>query len=601
MAPHESHRQPAPAGATAGSPPPAGLPAAAAGRVDRAPLEANRLALRKMVDEGRILGGYALMVAHRGQVIHQDAYGFGDPETRSVPVSVDTIMRVFSLSKTVTCLAVLACHEDGLLHLDDLVEKHIPAWQGAHVVRHPRAQRGSPEDPEVRRKPTVRHLVTHTSGLGYCSNFGEAPCGAAARSYDGLLQSVDSGDCSSLQEFAESLGRYPLRFQPGTRWEYSFGFDVAARIVEVVSGRSFSEYLSQRILKPLCMRDTGFSVPPSHQRRLAGLFRRVPPAAEGSADAKPGTGASRPQLRCIDPAGSESAWASRKPPALCSGGGIMGNNPVRSRGLVSTTRDALRLALMLRNGGVCAETGHRVFKECTVRLLLRNWLPMPSVTGKSHLEDTFRWERGVGYSPLGQIRVYHPRPKDKESSVGEVSHGGWACTYWTFDPVLDLCFAWFAQDPDMQDFTEHENIWMMARRAVGAMAWKPASVPALGDQPRTKRPAEPGEGGREEGEGGAKSPGSPAEKKGGRKRQRSPKQNEDEESEEAKSPSSSEGKRGGRKRQRSAKQDEDEEPRKPEGPRSGPRKRNCKEEFHSLEGKRGGVRRRLCSLAAAGA
>lgn len=430
----------------------AGLKAKAAKDLgcDPVPLEVVKKALHKAVDDGKIAGGYSALVAHKGALLHHDCYGFGDPVAGHVPMNHDTIMRLYSMTKSFTALAVIALWEDGLVKLDDPVEKYIPSWKNMKVIRHPLAVNGNSKDQPAKRKPTIRNLITHTSGLSYGCDLNTTPGSPVEFAYDPLLQKIDQGTCTSLGEFAEGLGNCPLRFQPGTRWEYSYGFDVAAHVCEVASGQPYDKFLKQRILDPLNMQDTGFSLSPSQQTRLAGLW--------GKAEKKR-------QLKCHDPAGSKSAYVSK--PAVTAGGGILGANAKRGHGLLSSARDALRLGLMLRNKGVSVETGKRVLKESTVKYLIQNWLPMPTVTGVSHLENNFSWGPGLGFCPLGQLGVYHPRTKKTcETRLGEVTMGGLACTYWAFDPELDLALVWFAQYPDMDEWTPEEDLWRAARTAV---------------------------------------------------------------------------------------------------------------------------------------
>lgn len=417
--------------------------------VDPAPLAAVKKALRKAVDDGKS-PFYSAAVAHKGSLVYHDGYGFGDTAAGKVPVSDDTICRMYSMTKTFTAVAVIALWEDGKISLEDPVEKFIPAWKKMKVVGHSsQATAGSKDSPAI-KKPTIRNLITHTSGLGYGRDLGCEASGPAERMYEPGLQSIDQGTTKSLREFAEFLGNCPLRFQPGTAWEYSYGFDVAAHVCEVVSGLPYDKYLKKRILDPLKMQDTGFSLSVSQQKRLAGLWGKTE---------------KKRKFKCIDPPGSKSGFASR--PKVCSGGGILGSNTRGGHGLMSSPRDALRLALMLRNKGVSVETGKRVLKAETVKYLIQNWLPMKTVTGVGHLQSNFTWGPGLGFSPLGQIGVYHPRtPKSCETRLGEVTMGGLACTYWAFDPELDLVLVWFTQYPDMDEWTPEEDLWKAARQAI---------------------------------------------------------------------------------------------------------------------------------------
>merc|ERR1712194_138671 len=118
-------------------------------------------------------------------------------------------------------------------------------------------------------------------------------------------------------------------------------------------------------------------------------------------------------------------------------------------------------------------------------MLMKNWLPMKSVTGVPHEDNTKGMGKGLGYSPLGQVGVHHPGKVDNkpgEARIAEIAWGGWACTYWSYDPGLDLVYIWFAQFPDLPDWTEAEDPFRAAVRAI--TMGKGTSLPRSVDAPK---------------------------------------------------------------------------------------------------------------------
>ena len=291
----------------------------------------------RYVDAGKI-AGCQVVVARGDTVAHAATIGLADRE-RGVPVRPDTIWRIFSMTKPVD--------RRGPPHPLRAGEGGAEGPGRAVPARVPRRQRARARSPtaDVRlvdpaRPMTVRDLLMHTSGIGYgpkgarmdLATLGDRP--PSARMSGG-------GD---LQVLVERLGPEPLRFHPGAHWLYSWSTDVAARVVEVVSGRRFDEYLQATIFDPLGMADTGFSVPDAAIDRFAALYRR--------------DGAKRLVLS-DDPLTS----AYRTHPEFLSGGG----------GLVSTAADYLRFCRMLAGGG--AVDGVRVLAPRTVELMRANHLP----------------------------------------------------------------------------------------------------------------------------------------------------------------------------------------------------------------------------------
>ncbi|MGH1449947.1 MAG: serine hydrolase domain-containing protein [Pseudomonadaceae bacterium] len=277
------------------------------------------------------LAGIATLVWQDDQVIYRDQAGYRNLEEQQ-PLTDDTIYKIFSLTKPITGTALLMLYEEGHFQLDDPVGKYLPELANLQVEIA-----GGPEG-ELRTEPTaqpvtIRQLMTHTAGFTY-GRFSESQTDRLYVEND--LQNIDS----TLADMVTKLGSIPLRQQPGTVWHYSVSVDIQARLVEVLSGMAFDEFLQKRIFTPLGMVDTGFHVAEKQQDRLAVSYT---PTEEGLKPFPNGP------------------WLSK--PAFLNGGG----------GLVSTMDDYLRFARMLLNEGELE--GVRILKPETVQMMRSNQLP----------------------------------------------------------------------------------------------------------------------------------------------------------------------------------------------------------------------------------
>jgi CubicO group peptidase (beta-lactamase class C family) len=240
-------------------------PSEAAGMSARR-LERIRPAMQAYVDRG-VYAGISTLIARRGKVLDAQQFGWRDKEAGS-PMTADTIFRLYSMTKPIVCVALMTLLEEGRVRLIDPLAKTIPAFGTVKVMEAD----GSLVDPA--RPIMLRDLMTHTSGLAY--HFVEdSPLG---KMYDGG-KLLDAG--CSLEAAIDDLARLPLAFQPGSRWRYSVGIDVVARVIEVISGRPLGAFLRERVFEPLGMADTAFGVPPEKRGRLAAMYGRPDPFVIG--------------------------------------------------------------------------------------------------------------------------------------------------------------------------------------------------------------------------------------------------------------------------------------------------------------------------------
>ncbi|HEX5514031.1 MAG TPA: serine hydrolase domain-containing protein [Gammaproteobacteria bacterium] len=361
------------------------------------------------------LPGLSVLVHRRGATAFFDAVGRRDVEVGK-PVTADTIFRVYSMTKPITSVAVMLLYEEGAFQLDDPLAKFLPAFEHMQVMTG-----GDVDDPWLEPASeliTIRQLLTHTAGLTY--NFMQAsPVDQLYRDH----RIVFPGGRGSLAETIDRLAALPLLAHPGSQWSYSVATDVLGRLVEVLSGQAFDDFLAERIFQPLGMHDTAFWVPEEKLDRFAAMYG--PPGTKGMS-AQPARPASemRPQppagLELLDPANGAFA----KPAQVLSGGG----------GLTSTMADYLRFCRMLLNKGEL--DGVRLLGRKTVEFMTTNHLPgdMASM-GQSRFSEAPM--EGVGFG-LGFSVMLDPARAQTIGSVGEYSWGGAASTGFWIDPAEEL-------------------------------------------------------------------------------------------------------------------------------------------------------------------
>ena len=223
--------------------------------------------LQREVESKRLPGAVALIARH-GQVLLHETVGQQDP-SNNVPMGLDAIFRIYSMTKPIVSVAVMMLMERGQLLLSDPVAQHLPEFEDVKVTTHinGHAVQHRPKDP-----PTVQDLLRHTSGLTY-EILGTEPI---QRQYaQAQLASRDRTN----REFSKALAALPLMFEPGTVWEYSRATDLLGALVEVVSGQALGAFLQDNILGPLGMVDTSFVVPPENTTALLSRLRKTPMVA----------------------------------------------------------------------------------------------------------------------------------------------------------------------------------------------------------------------------------------------------------------------------------------------------------------------------------
>lgn len=367
------------------------------------------------------LAGLSVLVYRRGHGAWFETAGHADLERRD-PISADTLFRIYSMTKPITSVAAMMLYEQGAFLLDDPVATFLPEFSDMQVCVG-----GDAEQPRLepaRSLITMRHLLTHTSGLTY-EFMGVSPVDALYRKHHINFH----GEHESLAEATQRLAEMPLLFHPGTRWNYSVSTDVLGRVVEVLSGMSLDRYFEERILAPLGMRDTRFSVVPDKLDRLATEYTFSGASIPARIGAEPTVVPAdlKGELRT-----SDRDPAVRKPVPVFSGGG----------GLTSTTPDYLRFALMLRNGGTL--DGERLLGRKTVEFMRSNHLPGSMADMGEPRFNNAHLGAGLGFG-LGFGVVLNPCHTQVSGSPGEYFWTGMANTQFWIDPVEDLIVIQMAQ------------------------------------------------------------------------------------------------------------------------------------------------------------
>ena len=359
-----------------------------------------RAVMQAHIDNGR-LPGAVMAVALGGHVEMFEALGQRDA-AGGAPMQADSIFRIYSMTKPLVSLAALMLVEEGRLQLGDPIAKYLPEFAGLQVgVQEGDAIRLEP----ARRQPTVHDLLRHTSGFTY----GFLGDSAVQRQYQAAELAQRS---RSNAQFCQALAQLPLAHQPGSCWQYSHSTDVLGALLEVVAGQPLGTLLAERILAPLGMNDTAFSVPREQWHRIAEPFAKDPDSGDPVA-----------------------MMAAREVPALESGGG----------GLVSTADDYIRFLQLMRNRGSLA--GTRLASRKTIE-----WMTADHLGGIPAHGDLLMpgYGFGLGFSVRMQAGLA-PLP----GSVGQYFWSGIGGTLFFVDPAEDLFALLLTQAPNQRIFFRH--------------------------------------------------------------------------------------------------------------------------------------------------
>ncbi len=358
--------------------------------------------MQRYVDEGKI-AGIATLFARQGQVFHAGCYGLADRE-RGRPMQTDTLFRLWSVTKAITAVAVLTLYEEGCFVLDQDIAAFLPAFRETPVFAGMEGDR--PRLVGKERPITVRQLLLHTTGLASGFSLNGTP---PERDMGELFRSISPEHPMNLTALVDGMARIPLAAQPNTTWLYGPSFEVAARLVEVVSSKPYDVFLRERVFEPLGMADTGFVVNAAQLERFSAFYA---PGENGGG------------LKLIEAPEKSGHYQpdGRLPENFLTPGGF---------GLVSTPADLLRFAQMLANRGQL--DGARVLAPRTVDLLATNHLPPSLLPYNFGGQPYYGYGHGLGVHVLmdhGQAGV--------PCSNGEYWKDGGSGTLFWVDPRHEL-------------------------------------------------------------------------------------------------------------------------------------------------------------------
>lgn len=352
--------------------------------------------LKSFVDTNRVAGISALIFENNKEV-YFNAFGMADREA-GIPMDRNSIVRIFSMTKPVTGVALMQLHEKGLFQLDDPLGKYIPAFEQVQVFSG-FDDKGNMKLEAPHRPITVRDITRHTAGF---LNAGNKDLGKLYTDADLMNKN------NTLEQMVAKLAKLPLAFHPGEQWSYGICVDVQAYLVEKLSGERFDQYVLAHVLNPLKMNDTRYV--PSDMKRLAAMYNRSEGKLNRVADS-------------VSNAFNGQEWPLKP-------GGF---------GLTSTLDDYMRFARMLVNGGKLDDAV--VLKDETVKLMATNQLS-DSVTERMWLPSKGQVGFGIDFA----VRLREAQgPDEKVGAVGEFFWDGAASTLFWVDPANRITAVLFMQ------------------------------------------------------------------------------------------------------------------------------------------------------------
>jgi len=355
--------------------------------------------LKSIIDSGKTAAVSAL-IFEKGKEVYYNAFGFADQEAK-IPMDRNTIVRIYSMTKPITGVALMTLYDKGAFQLDDPLSKYAPEFANMKVFKGTDAN-GNPILEPVKRPITVRDITRHTAGFA----------GTDIPVLADMVRKADAmNPANTLTEMAKRLANLPLAFHPGDQWAYGPSVDVQAYLVEKLSGKPFDQYLQETIFNPLKMTNTGYVVAEKDRQRFAALYNRNDNGVLNRA--------SDQQANSFN----TKNWALKP-------GGF---------GLTSTLDDYMKFTQMLVHQGQL--NGVRILKPETVKLMSTNQLS-DTISNRMWLPSKGRVGFGIDFA----VRTSAPQTKDENNgTVGEFFWDGAASTLFWVDPVNDLTAVLFTQ------------------------------------------------------------------------------------------------------------------------------------------------------------
>ncbi|MHA1944837.1 MAG: serine hydrolase domain-containing protein [Candidatus Hodarchaeales archaeon] len=375
---------------------------------------------QEIVDK-RKTGGISCLIYHKGEVLYRKAFGWKDRLNQEC-MGLDTIHRIYSMTKPILCVALLILYEEGFFDLDDPISKFLPEFKEMKVLSSYDKETGAIETIKASKQITIKDLFMHTSGISYGS-WPKIPIDHYyARKFE-----VDTSipvypflekqrNFEPLTNFSKTLSKLPLAFNPGDHYWYGFNHDILGFLIEKLSGENLDDYLKEKLFTKLGMPDTDFSVNKHNKARLSKVYTKSE------------------ENELIELEGPVLDGFYDKPKFLSGGGG-----------LVSTLEDYLHFCQMLLNNG--KYNGLRILKKSTVKLMTTNHFPNnTSVQDKRFIKITdpeWLWwdiEHGMGLGVA--VKIAHNITK---KSIGSHSWEGVLNTHYWIDPKKDIIFILLTQ------------------------------------------------------------------------------------------------------------------------------------------------------------
>ena len=358
--------------------------------------------MQRYIDDDLLAGTVALIARH-GKIVHLEAQGWRDKEADQL-MTADSIFTIMSMTKPIVSVALMSLFEEGRFLLDDPISKWLPEYADLTVVA---SGPGRSRTEALVRPVTVRHVLTHTSGLSLSPRGGRAHQPAP----------------ETLGERIEQSSDIPVAFQPGEGWQYGASTDFVAILVEKISGKSLDVFLQERIFEPLEMEDTHYYVPESKVNRVAAAY---------------------------SPTGPGRTIELFRAPEFREAGTYFGG----VTGLQSTVHDYFRFHQMMLNGGVL--DGARILSPRTINLMISN-----------HVGDLPVYIRGDGYGfGLGYGILMDPGTANEHLSPGSFMWGGaWGTISWV-DPVEDMLGVLMTQVTSYSHLSHRRDFSTLASQAI---------------------------------------------------------------------------------------------------------------------------------------
>lgn len=401
-------------GLPAGKPEEVGMSSERLGRI--------RVAMQRYVDRG-LVPGVVTLVARRGRLVHFEAIGYRDVEAKA-PMTTDTIFRLASMTKPIASVALMMLYEEGHFLLSDPISKFLPEFTNMKVAQAAPADErsGAPYKLVPATRPiTFKHVLTHTAG------FPNTYRGITREEYSRVYPRKNPNE--TIADAVKRLAAMPLNFNPGEAWEYGPATDVVGRLVEVISGMKFDEYLRKEIFEPLKMNDTYFYLPAAKVKRFAATYE--PDKNNGN------------KIKLAEAPNAESRYV-KEPHNYFSGAG----------GLAGTATDYVRFQQMMLNGGEL--DGVRILGRKTVELMTTN-----------HIGDLPVWLTGPGYGfGLGYSVVKDIGVTGQSGSAGTYGWGGAFCTYFQVDPKEELIGIMMTQVRPYDHLNIRQEFMALANQAI---------------------------------------------------------------------------------------------------------------------------------------